>query len=455
MSPISDFDKLQFASAMGRMPKEERMNMAFALLGLDYQATTDRPLQLMVWYSLESVITDDPDKSLKLASQIQMPLVRQFIVRRLLSEDPSLVNAVIRFSTRSSAVGTQAGMLRGILDVDIGSDFNITKNSKRRLFAFNKSNDKQLRHVSQIVAVRLGFDALRRELWKTIADTEAPSSFRVEAVKTLGYKPLGSDHLRFLQLLQDELLAEVAIDVLGESSNPAIAIEVLNHFDTLTRHNKYLAIDLMTSRPNWTLELFDQINADKISPDFVRPLALERLRNMKIAEIDEQIAKHWPLARPVSGDKQSQIKKYKAILGEDASVYGDARIGNKIFTRVCGQCHKMYGQGGTIGPDLTGSGRHDLDYILQNVVDPSAVVAKNYRATSIETQDGKILSGIVLRRTDRVIELQMAEKVIQIKSDEIAEETPSTKSIMPDGLFDQLDETQLRDLIAFLFSNAP
>ena len=131
---------------------------------------------------------------------------------------------------------------------------------------------------------------------------------------------------------------------------------------------------------------------------------------------------------------------------------GDVGAGKKVFARVCGQCHKMYGKGGVIGPDLTGSGRHDLEYILQNVVDPSAVVAKNYRSSSIETEDGLVLTGIVVRRLDDAIQLQTADKIETIKKVDIADETPSTKSIMPDGLFDQLDEEQLRDLVAFLMS---
>ena len=65
------------------------------------------------------------------------------------------------------------------------------------------------------------------------------------------------------------------------------------------------------------------------------------------------------------------MAKYKAVLSH-AAAKADLSRGRLIFNRTCQQCHKMYDIGGDIGPNLTGSDRANLDYVLENVLDPSA-----------------------------------------------------------------------------------
>ena len=77
-----------------------------------------------------------------------------------------------------------------------------------------------------------------------------------------------------------------------------------------------------------------------------------------------------------------------------------------MFDRVCASCHKLYGHGGEIGPDLTGSGRDNLDYLLENIVDPSASVSADFRMVVVAMNDGRVLNGLVKAQTDRTLTLQ-------------------------------------------------
>src|SRR4029453_10833658 len=90
----------------------------------------------------------------------------------------------------------------------------------------------------------------------------------------------------------------------------------------------------------------------------------------------------------------------------------DASAGRALFAKTCQQCHTLYGEGGKVGPDLTGSNRQDLDYILQNVIDPSSVIAKDYQVTNIWTKDDQILSGIVTRADDAVVTIMTESDTI-------------------------------------------
>jgi putative heme-binding domain-containing protein len=126
--------------------------------------------------------------------------------------------------------------------------------------------------------------------------------------------------------------------------------------------------------------------------------------------------------------------------------------GRALFQRHCGNCHRLYGQGEMIGPDLTGSGRHDLDYLLQNMVDPSAVVDTNFRMKIVTTKDGRVMQGLIISPTERTITLQTQTESITLERSAIERIEQTSLSPMPDGLLDQLTDEQIRDLIAYLQS---
>jgi putative heme-binding domain-containing protein len=140
----------------------------------------------------------------------------------------------------------------------------------------------------------------------------------------------------------------------------------------------------------------------------------------------------------------------KSRLGPTVLAHADLPRGRATFNRVCGSCHKLYGEGGDIGPDLTGSGRNNLDYLLENIVDPSAVVTVDFRLAVIAMKDGRILNGIVKRQSEKSLTLQTQTEAIVIERSDIESLRPSPSSLMPDGLLDTLSADEIRDLIAYL-----
>jgi putative heme-binding domain-containing protein len=121
-----------------------------------------------------------------------------------------------------------------------------------------------------------------------------------------------------------------------------------------------------------------------------------------------------------------------------------------LFDRVCGACHKLYGNGGAIGPDLTGSGRDNLDYLLENIIDPSASVSADFRIVVAAMRDGRVLNGLVKAQSPRTITLQTQTEATVLDRSEIETLRPSSSSLMPDGLLDTLNPLEIRDLIAYL-----
>jgi putative heme-binding domain-containing protein len=115
-------------------------------------------------------------------------------------------------------------------------------------------------------------------------------------------------------------------------------------------------------------------------------------------------------------------------------------------------CHKLYGEGADVGPDLTGVGRSTLDALLANVIDPNQVIGKGYENVEVETKDGRSLSGRMVENTDTRVKLLSAgpKEDIIAKSD-VASLRVSTMSVMPEGL-EQMPEADFRNLIMFILN---
>ena len=105
-----------------------------------------------------------------------------------------------------------------------------------------------------------------------------------------------------------------------------------------------------------------------------------------------------------------------------------------------------------IGPDLTGSGRRDLNYLLQNIVDPNAVVDAAYYLNTITMKDGRVLSGIVGAQTERTLTLRSIGQESTLDKTDIAKREFLPISLMPEALLQAFSSEQQRDLLAYLVS---
>ena len=110
----------------------------------------------------------------------------------------------------------------------------------------------------------------------------------------------------------------------------------------------------------------------------------------------------------------------------------------------------LHGEGGRIGPDLTGSNRGDLGYLLSNLLDPSAIVGRDYQTTIVVTEDGRSIAGIVVQETPASVTLQTPTERVTVPLDEIASRVLSPQSLMPENQLSQLSRVDARDLIAYL-----
>src|SRR5262249_48181501 len=156
------------------------------------------------------------------------------------------------------------------------------------------------------------------------------------------------------------------------------------------------------------------------------------------AKLAAKVGDVWGRVRATPEAKTKRIAELTAMLSAKSAPAPDRARGREVFSRTCQQCHTLFGTGGKVGPDLTGSNRADLAYLLSNVVDPNAVVGKDYLATMVWLKDGRLVTGIQKSATDTSITLQTENELVVIAKDEIEESKLSELSTMPEGLLDAL-----------------
>ncbi len=135
---------------------------------------------------------------------------------------------------------------------------------------------------------------------------------------------------------------------------------------------------------------------------------------------------------------------------------GDPIAGQEVFHKLCGQCHKIYGVGQEVGPEITASGRNDLDQLLSNVFDPSLVIGAGYQATLVVTTDGRVVTGLLVEDgKDRIVLRLQGGKSETIERRSIEEIKTSPLSLMPEEIERQLTRQEIADLLAFLCLDRP
>ncbi len=243
-----------------------------------------------------------------------------------------------------------------------------------------------------------------------------------------------------------------ALSAGGDAATPKV---ILQRFGTFSLAERADAVATLASRPAFAVALLDAVESGVVPRSDVSVFAARQLTAFGNKDIDQKLAKVWGTIKPTSGEKAALAAKYKSQLTAELLRSADAANGRLVFQRHCAQCHRLFAEGGDVGPDLTGANRDNLDYILENVLDPSAVVPREFRLTVIATKDGRVLSGVIREQSAASIVLQTANDRIVLSRDDVEAVKESTNSMMPDGLFDKMSADELRDLVAYLAAKTP
>jgi putative heme-binding domain-containing protein len=438
---------------MTRLPLHRRLELAEALTA--NHDPVDRALSLMTWYGVERAVPTSVNASIRLADTCRDALIRQFILKRLVA-DTSLADLAPIIDVMSDAEGQLQtvdilqGLYGGLMLRDEMPSRSAWSPVAQRLY---DDEDAETSQLAFLIGLKLSDPAARQSLKQVALDVTAEPMTRRKAIAALAADDAADAVELLFRLLDDSAVRVEAIRGLARARTPRVADAISERYADLSSGERREAITTLTARPEWVIQLLESINAGDLPATDVASHQIRQMALLKNPQIDKLIARIWPVNRKTSGEKERQIQRYKSILGEDFLELGDPVAGRALYHKACATCHKLFDDGGDLGPELTGSGRKNVDYILQNVVDPSATMSETYRMSVVETMDGDVLSGLVVERSSTVIEVRNPETSRLLKRSEVDSISPLDQSLMPDGLLDTFSEQQIRDLVAYLFSD--
>jgi putative heme-binding domain-containing protein len=205
----------------------------------------------------------------------------------------------------------------------------------------------------------------------------------------------------------------------------------------------------MLSRPASARAFLERVDRDEIGPAEV-PIDQVRLVALHAdPALDALVRKHWGAVK--AGTPEEKLAEMRRIGNDLRAGTGEPGRGRALFGKNCATCHKLFGEGGEVGPDLTGVARDDTTALLTNIVDPGAVIRASFLQYAAVTKGGRVVAGLLAAQDNAAVTLVDAQgKRATIPRDEIEELRELPASIMPDDLLKPLDPQSVRDLFRYL-----
>ncbi len=444
--------RLALASALQRLPVNQRAQLASPLLAHAEDAE-DHNLPLLIWYGLIPVADADPLALAKLSANCALPVTRNFIARRLaedIEKNPAPVNELLQIAaTRPEAF--QADILSGLADGLTGWR-KATKPAAWDALAAKLSGSPNTVITDRVrdLSVLFGDGRALNDVKRIALDQQADLATRKSALQTLiENKP---DDLRqiCMKLLSTRFLNAVAVRGLAQFDDPAIGDLLAGSYRNFHPSERPAVIDTLAARPSFAHALLTELAAGHIPRAEVTPFHARQIRSFNNSALNRQLATAWGELREPTADKQALIQKLRKELGTATLAQADLSNGRALFNTACASCHRLYGQGGELGPDLTGAGRDNLDYLLDNIVAPSAVVTADFKMNVVNLNDGRVLNAVVTARTAQTLTLKTMTETLTVSRSDVDTVEESALSIMPEGLLEAFTPTQQRDLIGYL-----
>lgn len=440
--------RLALASALQRIAPAARWPIAAALVAHAEDAA-DHNLPLMNWYAIEPLVPLDTPRAVDLAMASKIPTVSKFIIRRAAFDESGYEPLVDRLA--SADTPTRKLMLAEIVAALAARGRMAAPPAWQRAWEILSADpDDDVRRLARLVAVRFGDPRVVPQLRAVVADAKADAAARRDALSALvaakddGLSPM------LQKVIVDQVIGNDVLAALAAVPHDDTPAAVITAYQSLPADGRQAAIAVLVSRPAWTLALLDAIAVERVPRGDLSAFTVGQLAQSNDKQVLEKLQAVWGTVRATPADRHAEFAAWRTRLDPEAMKRADLSLGRLTFAKTCGGCHQLHGEGGRIGPDLTGSNRADLEYLLANLLDPSGIVGRDYQTTIIVTDGGRSIAGIVVQETPTSVTLQTPTERITVSLDEIESRVLSPQSLMPENQLAQLSPEAARDLVAYL-----
>lgn len=445
--------RLYLASVAQRLSVSSRWSILDNLVTHADDAT-DHNLPLMYWYASESFAESDPQRAMAFAisAGANIPLIRDFMIRRLGSDtDANTLTLLLGGLADATDDETRLTFLRGIQEA-LGTTPDSGAPESWTSIATNLAGveNPEVRLRANAISLAYGEASARGQVLEMISDSDQPLEIRRLAIRFLATSRQPAVGDLASELIRDPGMRSDVLNYLTPLVGDDAAALVAATYRELSLPQKRIALAALTSNLESANAMLDLVEDRTIPRSDLSANLIRQVRNLGDTDLDDRLSKVWGVVRDSDASVTERIAQFKGLLTSEQGAHVDVELGRAIFAKTCQQCHTLFESGGKVGPDLTGSNRKDLDYLLSNVLDPSAVMAKEYQTTVVVTSDGRTYSGIAKPATGGRFELINETQTLLIEEDDIEDIATTNKSMMPEDLLTGLNETEVRSLVKYL-----
>ncbi len=437
------------ASLLQRLPVKDRLPLVEGLLS-HHVSSKDHNLPLLVWYGLEPLVREMPNEMVELTERSGWQSLDRFAIRRTAEFGEGrevLVGRLVEAGGTSDELMILEELLTSATrrgGVDMPSSWS---SAFERL---SQSTDPRVAELTRSVAVQFGDESVLPHFRAVLADSSKPVDERLTALAALRTVEDAELSGLLVLLLDDTAVSRQAAAALAAFDDPALAEELLARINSFEGDRRTAALNTLVSRKTFANQFVAALESDRLDANQIPAFIIRQAVELGDPELTKRLETAWGQISISSKDKEALYTRYRALLRPNAVASANASNGRVLYEANCGKCHKLFGVGGDIGPDITGANRTSVDYWLENILEPNALIGRGYQMTGVLKTDGQVINGIVKEENDDAITLQTATEVVVVPRDEIDAAKLSTASLMPEGQLQPMSDQEVADLIKYL-----
>lgn len=433
--------RLYLASALQKINKDERWNIAQELSKYDKDAN-DPNIPFMLWFAIEPLIMENHKKALNLAKTSKIPSISNKIARRIV-DGGSLNILVDAFKDESKG---RKDMIEGLL-AGLQNHSDLTEPSNWESVKKVIKLDRNLSQLIEDVDQQFGNSESALKMMESLKNINTKSDVKQKAIINLAAQQRKELEKLIPELIKQPELRIEAIRAIAAYDNEELGKLLLINYSNLNAAEKQEALQTLSSRSVYGWQLAKAIENKSIPKSEIPAYIAMQIRRV----VGNGFVEIWGPIDNVTSNIETQLKKYQRLLTEERLYKADYEHGQVVYQKTCSPCHKLFGNGGQLGPELTGSNRTNISYLLSNILNPNGEIQEDYKMVIVSTNDGRIYSGNIIAENSQNITLRtVGQDAISINKSKIQDREVSDKSMMPEGLLETLSDKEIVDLIGFL-----
>ena len=446
----SSLVRLHLASQLQRLSLKDRSGILLSLVKYE-EDKNDRMIPKMLYFAAMDILAADKEAITAFITSSKLPVFTEYLTRLTVTRDYEHFKAKVIPVLAKLDDGLALAAIKGTYESLLRKSNPEMPSSWSAVFKnFLDRKNEELSFNSTLLALKFKDSSAPGALKELVKNKSLNPEVRRKSLDAL-IKSKDKDLFSVLKSsIDDKELSETAVNGLAGLSDDSIPELLFSKFSTLGPKAQAAVFTTLCSRESFTEALFEKLENKNISAKYLSSFHIRQIQLFENEALNKRLKKIWGDIKKRSESKEKELARYKKMLTKRFLSEGDPKNGKEVYTRTCAACHKLFGEGGTIGPDLTGSGRKDLHYILENVIDPSAIVSKDFQLVSVKTKDNRVVSGTIAEENKDTVTIKTVNDKIILQRSNIESLQKSKQSMMPEGLFNILNKNDLRDLIKYL-----